>query len=120
MARVLCRLAFAAYALLIAYLSLRPMVGEIPGNWDKLYHLLAYGGFALLGYGVLREGRHYAWVCLAVVAYGALMEYAQSFVPGRMMSLGDLAANTAGVAIAAFLVSRAAARFAPAQGRAIH
>ncbi|MFV8816325.1 VanZ family protein [Haliea sp. E17] len=102
------RISFILYTLLIAYLSLRPMDSISLGSWDKLYHFLAYGLFAVLGYYLSKERQYYLHICLAIIVYSALIEVAQSFVPGRMMSFGDLVANTAGVAIGGFLVTRLA------------
>lgn len=88
--------------------SLLPRL-ELPGaawNADKLYHCAAYawlGGLAVLAVPGRRRGRLAA---LAMILLGALLEWGQSFVPGRMASLGDAAANTVGVLLGMWLATR--------------
>ncbi len=91
---------FLVYTGFVTYASLRPMDGITTGNWDKVGHLALYFVFALLGYRVVSNPRHYLVLCVGIVAYSGLMEIAQSFTPGRMMSAYDLLANAIGVAIA--------------------
>lgn len=93
-------LAFTIYTCLVTFASLRPMDGIAIGNWDKIGHLTLYFLFALLGYRVVSNPRHYLFLCIGIVVYGGLMEVAQSFMPGRMMSAYDFIANAAGVVIA--------------------
>ena len=88
------------YASLVTFLSLRPMDGIALGNWDKIGHLTLYFVFALLGYRVASNPRHYLFLCIGIVVYGGLIEVAQSFTPGRMMSAYDFLANATGVVIA--------------------
>ena len=96
---------FIAYALLVAWVSLREADTSIVGNYDKLGHFVVYGLFAWLGLRLgLRRGT-YAVLCLAIVGYSGLLEYGQSFVPGRMMSGFDLLANAAGVLLGALVGS---------------
>ena len=78
--------AFILYGLLIAYLSLSPATDEPMVINDKLAHFMAYGGFAFLGALLGFERRAYAITCVLIVAYSGLMEFGQSFVPGREMS----------------------------------
>lgn len=99
-------LVFFCYAALVTVLSLRPSSGPGVEHLDKITHLLAYYIFAVLGYRILRDGRHYWAVCLAIIAYGGLLEVAQSYTPDRFMSGYDLVANTLGVALAALVVKR--------------
>ena len=92
---------FFAYGALLAYLSLQQPDELVISAPDKISHLLAYGGFAFLGYR-LETTRAVFWaICIGVVAYSGLLEYAQSFVPGRMMSFLDMVANAMGVLLAA-------------------
>ena len=93
-------LAFITYTCFVTFASLRPMDGIAIGNWDKVGHIALYFVFALLGYRVVSNPRHYLLLCLGIVVYGGLMELAQSFTPGRMMSVYDILANAAGVVIA--------------------
>lgn len=91
---------FLIYTVFITYVSLRPKSGVSIENWDKVGHMLAYFIFALVGYRVVSESKQYMFLCFGIVIYGGLIEVAQSYVPGRMMSAYDILANTLGVAIA--------------------
>jgi VanZ family protein len=91
----------ASCYLLIAILSsvpgeLRP---HIPGLSDKLEHFLA---FLILGaVTVLTSPRPFSGrrSLAVVVAYAAVLEAGQFFVPGRVASLMDLAASSAGALV---------------------
>jgi hypothetical protein len=66
-------------------------------SWDKLWHLAAFGTFAILwrraGAGVPAAG-------LGGFAFGAAIEVWQQFAPiGRYFDELDIAANAAGLAI---------------------
>jgi VanZ family protein len=97
-------LVFTGYAVLLTYASLRPAGTGSIEPWDKLAHLIAYAVFALLGRFVVEQKSAYVRLCCSIVLYGGAMEYLQSFMPGRVMSLGDLVANTLGVLAAALLL----------------
>ena len=97
---------FAGYALLVAFFSLRPNGAAVVGSYDKLAHFLVYALFASLAYRLRLANRTYAYLCLGIVLYSGLLEFGQSFVPGRQMSALDLLANGLGVALGA-LVCRA-------------
>lgn len=94
---------FVAYGGLIAYLSLTPDPGAQVGSFDKVAHLAAYGVFAIIAAGLGLTRAMYFSVCAAIIVYSGLLEIGQSFVPGREMSLLDLVANAAGVALGAAL-----------------
>jgi VanZ family protein len=96
-------LVFIIYTFFVTYASLRPMDGVTIGNWDKVGHLVLYFVFAMLGYRLVSNPRYYLYLCVGIVAYSGLMEIAQSFMPGRMMSLYDLLANAVGVVLAIVL-----------------
>lgn len=71
------------------------------------------------GFGLSAAGRRAAW---SMALLGVGLELAQAWVPGRVASAGDMAANTAGVWCGVLLAGRAARRFgftgvAPAQRR---
>ncbi len=74
-------------------------------NADKLIHVALYGGMAVLvAMAVQRPGRALSWkgallAALISTAYGALEEFHQSFVPGRVVSLDDALANLVGAAL---------------------
>ena len=103
----LARIAFALGVLLIVYLSLIP-TEELPslGLWDKLEHALAYGLVAVTG-GIGWAGRGRAWTLLAagLVALGVLLEFLQSFVPGRFTDPGDALSNLIGTLLGLGMVA---------------
>ena len=94
-------LIFAVYAVAIAFVSLSPSSGVSGEHWDKVLHLITYAVFAGLGYRMIKEGRGYLLLCLGIIVYSGLIEVAQSYIPGRVMSGYDILANAAGVAIGA-------------------
>lgn len=97
------RIVLLVYAVFIACISLMPLSGGAIGQWDKAVHLAMYGVFAVLGYWAVRQPRAFFYLCIALVAYGGLMEILQSLTPGRMMSAYDFVANTLGVMLGALL-----------------
>lgn len=81
----------------------------VPARWlpalpnDKLMHFLAYGGLALLAGRIAQSGPELAaWLAGLFVA-GWLIECMQKWVPGRTFCWRDMAANTAGIVVAAGL-----------------
>jgi VanZ family protein len=72
---------------------------DLGGNRDKIAHFVAYFVTALLFYLAFRPRlkRTDIYAIIFAAGYGALLELAQLFVPGRTCSLGDLAANLSGV-----------------------
>jgi len=87
----------------IAYLSLTPSTSVSVGN-DKLGHFIAYGALMFnLGLLAFDQTRKFLLSMLLALCYGALMEWGQSFVPGRSVSLYDMFANAGGVAIGSLL-----------------
>ena len=88
-----------------------PDVGA-PANSDKVVHYLVYGLLGMfVGRALLLEGRrvrHLALAALAVSAFGALDEWHQSFIHGRMGDVHDWIADSIGGASAlAFMSLRA-------------
>lgn len=79
----------------------------IPGNpdsppvWgsDKLLHLIAYAGTALLHPLFTKNTNTIYRLAMLLAVWGVLLEGVQHFVPGRYPSLGDFVANTAGVCL---------------------
>lgn len=97
---------FVSYAVVVAILSLQPGDGSSIGPYDKVAHVLTYGIFALLAHRLNFSGRQFMYVCIGIVAYSGLLEVAQSFVPGREMSVLDLLANALGVLVGVLLGDR--------------
>jgi len=74
---------------------------------DKLMHMAAYGGLAVLVFRAVAGGiparvtrRAAGATMLIAAAYGISDEFHQLFVPGRSADLNDLFADVAGAAIA--------------------
>jgi VanZ family protein len=98
------RTAYIIYILLLILVSLVPGNGHSsPWHIDKIGHFMAYAGMAVLtmvnfnsrvprmagiGFGVL---------------LGGFLEWGQSFVPGRDMSMLDEIANTLGLLAGIFI-----------------
>jgi VanZ family protein len=95
-------LLLAAYLAGIYVLSAGPRGG--PAHVDKLLHLLAYAGLALVAWGAFRTITRNGFLAgvgafLLATGYGALDEWHQSFVPGRASDVRDWLADTAGAAV---------------------
>src|SRR4051794_9399501 len=81
----------------------------VPARWlpplpnDKLLHFLAFGGLTFLA-GRIAQGNaeHIAWL-FALLFAGWGIEVLQNLVPGRKFCWRDMAANAAGISIAAVL-----------------
>jgi len=72
---------------------------DLGGNRDKVAHFVAYFVTSFLFYLTFRTRFKKAdiYAILFSFGYGAILELAQSFMPGRVCSFGDLAANFSGV-----------------------
>ena len=98
----------AAYAALLAALSLLPSGTSLLSGWDtaisptlqNLLHVPAYA--ALVALIVWALGRptlpRLGLVALACCAFGGLLECAQAVIPGRFGSVTDTLLNVAGAA----------------------
>ena len=76
--------------------ELRP---HVPGFSDKLEHFAAFlvlGAVTVLSSSQAFSGRR---LFAIVVAYAAVLEVGQYFIPGRVASLLDLAASSAGALV---------------------
>lgn len=98
----------------IWWLSSRESLGFGSGWWGSLMHnsahVFAYGLLGILvllarcGIGARsRTAMVFAVVCAA--AYGLVDEIHQSYVPGRVSSVADLCADTAGAALGCLVVA---------------
>jgi VanZ family protein len=91
------RLLFAFYVLLIVLASLSPSSGRSFWHIDKVGHFLAYSGMVVLAFLTFGSGVERLLVLIFAIGLGAVLEWVQSFVPGRDMSFIDGIANTLGV-----------------------
>ena len=115
--------AVLAFMGLIYYLSETPRLGEItastplvslfPGwTWEWLYHGAVFGGLTALTYVAMRVSLPANWQTAALLAltvalaYAAIDEWHQGFVPGRDADIGDVGRDAVG-ALSVILVARA-------------
>lgn len=79
----------------------------VPARWlpalpnDKLMHFLAYGGLALLAGRIAQSGSELFFWLAGLFFIGWFIELLQKWVPGRSFCWRDMAANTAGIVVAA-------------------
>jgi VanZ family protein len=90
-------LIFTLYVLAVILVSLLPGGRPSPVRIDNIGHFLAYTGMAVLACLTFNSGVARVSALFFAIALGAGLEWAQSFVPGRDMSLVDGIANTLGV-----------------------
>ena len=78
-----------------------PTVGFLPAGTDKVIHFKLYAVFAVLVARAAKSGtppvRTMAIVALALVAWGAVDEWHQIFIPGRGADAVDWTADSLGV-----------------------
>ncbi len=91
------RLALRMWVLAIVVVSLIPSTGASLWNLDKIGHFFAYAGLAVLICLNFEGKKAVLGALFSAVALGALLEWGQSYVPGRDMSLVDGTANALGV-----------------------
>ncbi|WP_428244360.1 VanZ family protein [Gynuella sp.] len=87
---------FAAAILVVTYLSLAP-ISQPAGSNDKVNHLIAYFGLALLIDAAFPKRSFWGIKVLSLATFGILIEVAQSFFPYRTFSLADWGADLIGL-----------------------
>ncbi len=88
---------FIAYTTFLITASLLPADGTLSfPHADKLFHFLGYLGFVIGGQITFRKNRGNWRLFITAVLLGLLLEWGQSFVPTRQMSLLDAITNTIG------------------------
>lgn len=103
------------HLLLILYVAGIILVSLAPGeivptsrvnHLDKVGHFLAYSGLGFL-IGLTFEGRNGRFsAIIGAICLGFLLEWGQSFVPGRDMSLADGLVNTGGAIFGLLLAQK--------------
>ena len=96
----------------VCYLSLLPAI-ELPvkfWNADKVYHLIGYGWLGFLPLFAFARGGTARNAAYLMIPLGALLEWGQSFVPGRASSMMDAVANAVGVFLGIWLAETLMAR----------
>lgn len=99
-------------------LSLKPGL-ELPlGFWnaDKVLHLLSYAWLGALPLFAFVRGDYARAAAYCMIPMGGLLEWGQSFVPGRAASMGDAVANALGVFIGIWLAEMLLARLGRSRG----
>ena len=98
--KILFQLLFAAILFLSLYLSLTPVVKTVPMLFnDKLVHAISYFVLMLTFDFSVKSGESIIIKAVFVFLYSCAIEYAQGFVPGRDVSIMDIAANAAGIIV---------------------
>lgn len=105
----------AALTLTVLLLSLLPGVAEegdrqfqwhvaaVPSALQNAMHLVLYAALAVAWLWALRPDARPLRTVLLLIAFGAAIELAQLFVPGRFAGLLDAGLNAAGVLLGAGL-----------------
>jgi VanZ family protein len=113
------RLLLAAALALTTWQALTPAPVADPHGYDKLLHAAAFFAFAFLADRGWPDERYWLPKALPLLAYGALIELAQSTTASRSAEWLDLAADGAGLllyALAAALLRPRAALAGRRQG----
>jgi VanZ family protein len=96
---------WVASVAMVVYLSLSPRI-EFPydfNNADKVYHTLAYLWLSALPFFAFLKPEAALIGALSMIPLGICLELAQHYVPGRSLSLADMAANCLGVMMGIWL-----------------
>ena len=108
---VLFRVAFIGCIIalvILAWLPAEDMTRTILGG--RAEHLIAYLGTTLV-MGLAFQRRPWVGVqCALLIAYAAVLEVGQLYVPGRRASVDDFAFSTAGVVVGGLLLRIARSR----------
>jgi VanZ family protein len=93
-------LAWAALVVILSVLPGRVIPGKVIPGLDKIAHFIFYAALALLAQHAVRKWHLTSWgiVSVSCGVFGAILELAQQFLPGRSMSIADMLANLAGAA----------------------
>lgn len=84
--------------LILPWMAVQPVLAPPGvGGADKFLHAFCFAGLALVGVWAFSGFWARGLMLLILLALGAGIEWAQMHVPGRQGSLGDLAADAAGL-----------------------
>ncbi|MCB1680486.1 MAG: VanZ family protein [Alphaproteobacteria bacterium] len=85
--------------IILAVLALVPHLFPLPTYYtDKLIHIMACTLILIWAFFTFRSGKAIALICAGLAAAGIGLEFVQSFIPGREVSVDDMAANLVGIA----------------------
>ena len=100
------RVALVLLLCVITVLALTPTPPrEADFGWDKLNHVAAFAALAVTA--SLGFARAWARVGVSLLAYGALIEVVQAFIPNRSADWDDLLADAIGIALGLALAAGA-------------
>ena len=91
---------------LVSYFSLIPRI-DLPQTFsgaDKIVHFLAYFWLSAVPFFGFSEIKRAIKAALWMIGLGIGLEFGQIWVPGRQLSLMDMIANSAGVAVGILLM----------------
>ncbi|MDR7295415.1 MULTISPECIES: VanZ family protein [Roseateles] len=99
--RALWRALLALLVAVILWLALSPAPPRtVDTGWDKANHAMAFAALGFVSVWALwPRPRDWAWLALALLAFGGAIEIAQSFLPPREGDWADLLADGAGIAL---------------------
>ncbi len=100
----LFRLGLTLALLLVTWLALTSSSPAMPGQSDKLGHLLAFLALAFLADFAFPQRGFDAGKFLPLLGYGLGLELLQSTLPHRYGSVADLLVDAAGLALYALLL----------------
>ncbi|MEO5695964.1 MAG: VanZ family protein [Burkholderiaceae bacterium] len=109
-ARHAWRALLLALVVVISGLALTPEPSASASlGWDKLNHAASFAALAFAAWlGFAGNRGTTALVLAGLLAFGASIEIAQSFIPSRSSEWGDLLADAIGLACGALLAAAAA------------
>src|SRR3990167_9590362 len=95
---------FLSYVLIVIFLSLIPGSSAGGGEYlDKIAHAVSYCIMGVLAYIAFYTFRKRITIFIFMFFLGVSLELFQMYVPGRVASVYDAAANTAGLALTLLL-----------------
>lgn len=98
LARLMVRAVFVVALVAIFAIAVLPQ-DQTPGGYnDKVAHLCAFYGLALLGLAGFQQRRTLAWLAGGLIVYGCAIEIVQGVTPfGRSADMVDLIADAVGI-----------------------
>jgi VanZ family protein len=99
--RPLWRVLLLLLVVAILWLALSPVPPKtVDTGWDKANHAMAFAALGFVSvWAVWPRPRGWAWLVLALLAFGGAIEIAQTFLPPREGDWWDLLADGVGIAI---------------------
>jgi VanZ family protein len=99
--RPLWRVLLLLLVVVILWLALSPVPPKtVDTGWDKANHAMAFAALGFVSvWAVWPRPRGWAWLVLALLAFGGAIEIAQTFLPPREGDWWDLLADGVGIAV---------------------